>query len=185
MISVRLFVTTDVFGNGVRAMSFMLIPPTWRSNQPMWQANYKADTVVVTTQQDAGLARTSGCMVVATSSQGGSIAYDFTWPQVLINVNSHSIGAQGPPYQGTGIFQPGVLTFSTWVRARPGQTYSGQLALWDLSQQKNDTVPFEAGDSWQWLTLSAEHLGAGDEYRIEIYLTAPNVDLLLDRMSVI
>ncbi len=154
-------------------MGHYLIPRTWHSGQPGWIANYRPQTVSVDTEQDASLARTSGWIVRASSSDGGSIAYDFKWPSIPLYVGNQSVAAIVP-----------VVTFFTWVRARPGQTFTGTLALWDLTQNKNDSVPFEVADAWQPLSLSAEQLGTDDDYRIELYLSSPSIEVLVDRLVV-
>jgi hypothetical protein len=158
-------------------MGFKMIPMKWRPNTPGWRPCYKPETVAVTTVQDNALGRTSGWMVSARSSGGGSIAVDFDWPQVWITLS----GSGG---MGMGAYHPTVLMFSTWVRTRPGQRLSGTLAFWDLTKEWKDSVPFEATDRWSPLSLSAGYPDTfRDKHRLEIYMHTPNVDLLVDRTA--
>jgi hypothetical protein len=95
-----------------------------------------------------------------TNIPGGSIAQDIT----LQNVKSLSCFGQ--------------------FRAGGPAPVSGQLTIWNLTIGANVGTRFTVGPNWTLVTITAGVNEPGPEdFRVEIYLNTPKVDLLVDGIN--
>lgn len=151
--------------------------PNFEHGAPGWRPVNKPQSVTFGQQEDPALSRTNSTFAYAsTKDAGGSVALDFTWPQIESLVNT-----------GSGIYpavwSPASITILAWVRARPGTPdFSGRLTLWDLQGGTANSVPFIANQQWQPVTIMGTQT-ANNNFRIELYLNTPNEDLLIDSLN--
>lgn len=75
-----------------------------------------------------------------------------------------------------------TYTWSVWLRAEAGKTFTGKLALWELgTATENATTAVTVTDSWKEFTVTKTISGTGDgTLRLQLYEYSPGVTVFMD-----